>query len=141
MSGVLIIRAKLAAHAPLTAIVPAARIMEGDLPEGTPVPAISITQVDSIPRVTVKGGATYFTERVQVTVFTADAEVDGSSASGYTGLRAILDLVRAACPHTRGTVGGVKCDAIVLDIEGPTLAVANPAMVSRSRDFLVRWSS
>lgn len=140
MSGVTIIRGKLAAYAPLLAVVPAARIKEGELPLKTTVPAISITQISSSPRWTVSmpGTNVLNTDRVQVTVMTSGTQ--GSAAgTGYPGLRAILKLVLAACGNSKGTVNGVLCDAILPEAEGPDFFNDDPALCMGSRDFMVRW--
>ena len=53
MSGVAIVRALLAAHAAVTAAVPAVRIFAGAIPLNTPLPAISITPISGSERNTV----------------------------------------------------------------------------------------
>lgn len=142
MSAVGIIRTKLAAYSALTAVVPATKIMAGDLPLNTVLPAIGVTQISSIPRtvVAMPGTNVLHTSRVQVTVLfkATDATPDGT---GYPGLDAAMDLVLAACPHARGTVAGLKVDSIIPDIEGPDLSNPDIGVVSRSRDFIVTWSA
>jgi len=142
MSAVGIIRTKLAAYSSLTAVVPATRIMAGDLPLNTTLPAIGVTQISSIPRtvVAMPGTNVLHTSRVQVTVHfkATDASPGGT---GYPGLNAALLLVLAACPHVRGTVAGVKCDSIIPDIEGPDLSNPDIGIITRSRDFIVTWSA
>ncbi len=130
MSGVLVIVDKLKGNAALTAQVPAARIMAGELPERTALPAISVTQISGVPITDLRGAVTMQADRVQVTVL----------AKTYTTLRTIMPLVLAACPHTRGTVNGIACDSIRPDIEGPDLSDDEVGFVSRSRDFVVRWA-
>lgn len=132
MSGVAIIVAKLLVHAPLTAVVASARIVAGDLPEGTTLPAISVTQISSVPRSRVRPSATneYTTDRVQVTV----------NAKTYPQLAQVMRLVRQACPHARGTVAGVTLDSILPDTEGPDFHDDQLGSYARSRDFIVRWA-
>ena len=142
MSGVAVIRYLLANASAVTAVVPAARIMAGDLPLNTVMPAISIVQISSVPRNTVKMGeaSVQHTERVQVSVLFKGPQ--GSPAgAGYPGVRSLLKLVLAACPHTRGTVNGISVDSIVPDLEGPDLSDYATALYSGSRDFFVRWNS
>ncbi|MES2634011.1 MAG: DUF3168 domain-containing protein [Pseudomonadota bacterium] len=140
MSGVQVIVAQLKAHAPLTAIVPAARIMAGEFPQGTAVPAISITQISSVPMNMVSGAPRMHTDRVEVTVLVTGLQ-SSAAGTGYPGLRALLKLVLAACPHFRGSIAGVSCDSIQPDTEGPDLYSEEPVLISGSRDFIVRWRS
>ena len=142
MSGVAAIRHLLASDSSLIAVVPAARIKAGDLPLNTVLPAISVTQVSSVPRNTVAMTevSRLNTDRVQVTVMVKNT--DGEPAgTGYPGLRSILRLVLAACPNTRGTVNGVHLDSILPDEEGPDLPDVELSFISGSRDFLVRFNA
>jgi len=142
MSGVAVIRYLLANAAAVTAVVPATRIMAGDLPLNTVLPAIAITQISSIPRNTVKmnDARVQHTDRVQVSVLLKGPQ--GTPAGlGYPGVRALLKLVLAACPHTHGTVNSIDVDQILPDIEGPDLSDDASALYSGSRDFIVRWNS
>lgn len=148
MSGVAVIRYLLATNAPLIAVVPAARIMGGSLPIKTVRPAISVFQISSVPRITVSMGETkrHHLDRVQVSVLGAAQQALASGQAGpqgtaYPGLRAILALVFAACPHTRGVVNGINVDSILPDIEGPDLSDDVIDLNEASRDFLVRWNS
>jgi hypothetical protein len=142
MSGVAVIRSKLATNAALIAVVPAARIMAGELPLNTVLPAIQVTQVSSVPRLTLAMTEPnrMHTERVQVTVLVKGPEGE-PAGGGYPTLRSILALVLAACPNQRGTINGVTVDSILPDIEGPDLADVAAALYSGSRDFFVRWKS
>ena len=49
MSGVAVIVSLLKASAPILAIVPTTRIMAGDLPLNTVMPAIAVTQISGVP--------------------------------------------------------------------------------------------
>jgi hypothetical protein len=142
VSGVAVIRSLLAANGAVIAVVPATRIMAGDLPINAVMPAISVIQISSVPRNTVKMNEPKIqhTDRVQVSV--AFKGPQGTpSGTGYPGVRSLLALVLAACPHTRGTVNGVDVDSILPDIEGPDLSDDATALYSGSRDFIVRWNS
>lgn len=148
MSGVAIVRYLLANNAPLLAAMGAgppaanARIMAGDLPLNTAMPAIAITQISSVPRNTMsmKDPRTQHTDRVQVSVLVKGPQ--GTPAGqGYPGVRSLLKLVLAACPNTKGTIQGVDCDSILPDLEGPDLSDDAISLYSGSRDFLVRWNS
>lgn len=142
MSSVTVIVNRLKAYAPLEAFLPDARIMAGELPLNTTLPAISVTLVSSLPRliVAVPGTRVMNTDRVQVTV-AAVAGQTATAGTGYKGMKDILALVLAACGNYRGTVNGIKVDSILPDIEGPDFFNEAPAMALGSRDFIVKWSS
>lgn len=137
MSGVAVIRTLLAADVTLTAVVPATKIMAGDLPMNTSLPAISVKQISSVPYNAIKVNDTnkLHTDRVQVNVFVKEDAAGG----GYPTLGAILTLVLAACPSQRGTVGGVALEAITPGHEGPDFYIDQLSAVTRSRDFIVRY--
>lgn len=131
MSGAAIVRTLMAANSALIAVVPAARIMAGALPLNTVLPAISITSISGVPFKTMKMATSgnLWTDRVQVTVH----------SSTYPLQKSILQLVRAALPSTRGTVGSFTCDSISTDSEGPDMFDSELAIYSGSQDFLVRY--
>lgn len=135
MSGVAIIRYKLANYSSLTDEVPATRIMAGELPLGTDLPAISVVDIDSIPRLTVGMTETKLhTDRVQVTVHVNKQE------DGYPALQSLLALVLAACPDTKGTVNSVACDSILPEFKGPSGEGISDYILQGSWDFFVRWT-
>lgn len=138
MSGVAVIRYLLANAATLTSDVAATKIRAGVLPIGTLPPAISVTQINSDPRLTVDMVTTgrMHTDIVRVTVLVAD-----ENGRGYPSLRSILAKVLAACPHTRGTVSGIKVDSILPGPEGPDIPSDQPSQLSCTRDFIVRWTT
>lgn len=126
-AGVKAVRYLLAQNAPLTAVVRDDEIMAGPLPQGIPMPAISVKQVSRVEpqMVDARGGLVQY--RVQVTVM----------ASRYPQLRQVLDLVRAALPRTRGTVSGISVDALIPDTEGPDFADEESGIFFGSHDFMV----
>lgn len=148
MSGVAVIRYLLANNAAVVSALGAgppvatARIMAGDLPLNTVMPAIAITQISSVPRNTVKmnEAKVQHTDRVQVSVLVKGPQGTPAGA-GYPGVRSLLKLALAACPHTHGAVNGIDVDSILPDIEGPDLSDDATALYSGSRDFMVRWNS
>lgn len=142
MSGVAVVRYLLANAGAITAIVPAARIIAGDLPLNTAMPAIAITEIDSQPRNTVAMNEPnkLHTERVQVSVLFKGSQGTPAGA-GYPGVKGLLKLLPAACPHTHGTVNGVNVLSILPDQEGPDLSDDATSLYSGSRDFIVRWRS
>lgn len=137
MSGVAIIRYLLANNAGVTAVVPATRIIAGDLPLNTAMPAIAVTQISSVPHnaIRINEATKQYTDRVQVTVF-RKAEPDDR---GYPGLKPLLKLVLAACPSQRGAVNGFACESIVPDIEGPDITLPDLSLFTRSKDFIVKF--
>lgn len=142
MSGVAVIVSLLKASTAITALVPAAKIMAGDLPLNTVLPAISVTEIDAQPRLTVAMNEPnrMHTERVQVSVLFKGPQ--GTPAgTGYPGVYSVMKLLLAACPHTHGTVNGITVVAIQPDTEGPDLSDDATALYSRSRDFIVKWKS
>lgn len=140
MSGVAVIRHLLANNAPVLAVVPATRIMAGDLPLGTAMPAIAVTQISSVPLNTIRINESpkMHTERVQVSVLFKGPQ-GTPVGTGLPGVKALLKLVLAACPSQRGTVNGVAVDSITPDIEGPDLSDDAAALHSQSRDFIVKY--
>ena len=139
MSGVAVIRSLIAGNTAVLAVVPATRIVAGDLPLNTVLPAISIMQISSIPRNDIRVNETpkLHTDRVQVSVL-----FKGTPAgAGYPGVKAMMKLVLAACPSQYGTVNSVAVMGIEPDAEGPDLYDDATALYSCSRDFFVRWRS
>lgn len=119
----------LKTNAPLTAVVPAARIQGETLPLGITLPAISVTHVSGTQKNTLAmGDPVYIVEhRVQVSV----------QAKTKPELRSILALVRAALPSTNGAVNGFTVQAILPDSEGPMFTDTETGVRSQSHDFMV----
>lgn len=140
MSGVVIIRSLLAANTALTAVIPAANIMAGDLPLNTVLPGISLSQVSSMPFNLLKTNEAnkLHTDRVQVSVIFKSPQ-GSPSGTGWPGVKAALKLVLVACPSQRGTVNGIVVDSIVPDVEMilPEDPVDNT--IQGSRDLIVKW--
>lgn len=129
MSAVTIIRSLLTASTNLTAAVPATRIMAGVLPQGTAVPAISITEISRQDRQLLKSQAyNRSTGRVQVTVM----------ASTYPQQKQILALVRKACRDQIGTIAGITGATVLLDGTGPDFQDFDNGFYMQSQDF---WES
>lgn len=129
MPDVAVIVSLLKAHAPLTAVVPAARIMGGDLPQGTPVPAISVSHVSGVWGKQLGQQSRDCTARVQVTV----------KAANYPQQKQLLPLVRAAVPRTHGTVAGVVVDSITRDADGPDFRDDEAGIYLQTQDFFVKY--
>lgn len=131
MNGVFAVRYLLAHNAGLLARVPESDIFYGVTDIGDNLPAIVLTQISAVERLTVAmREPSMSTERVQVAVF----------ADTYLELKEILALARAALPLSRGTVDGIKVDSITPDGEGPDLSDPGAGFFSQSADFLVKVS-
>ncbi|MGP1675930.1 MAG: hypothetical protein ACTS6J_02075 [Burkholderiales bacterium] len=142
MSGVAVVRSLLATNAPVVAVIPAARIISGDLPLNTVMPAIAVTLISGTPRNTVAmtEANRMHTDRVQVS-YLFKGPSGSPAGTGYVGVRGMAALVRTACAFTRGTINGVDVLDILQDQEGPDLADAATALYSGSQDYIVRWRS
>lgn len=143
MSGVAVIRYLLANNAPVLAVIPAARIIAGDLQLGTVIPAIPVTSIDRVSAfrpVWVNETPKLYDERVQVSplFYGSKASIPGT---GYLGVYQVLKLILAACPSQRGLINGIAVDSIIADIEGPDLHDQDTDLYSKSQDFFVRWSA
>lgn len=131
MSGVSVVRYLLANNAPIIALVPAARIVYGELALNTVLPAIEVRQISGNPRNTLAMSetGTLHSDRVQVTCL----------AKTWAAKEALMALLLAACPNQRGTVNSVVVDSIIRDNEGPDLSDPATSIYAKSRDFMVRW--
>jgi len=129
MSAVAIMRALLIGHAPVTALVPAARIVAGNVPDGS-LPAIGITEISGVEQDTVaRAGRTLVTARVQVTVY----------AASYPQQKAILKAAKLGAGVFTGQVAGYAVRSVLRDAIGPDMG--NPAIPTfeQSRDFKISF--
>lgn len=132
MSAVAIMHALLVAHTPLTAIIPAARIFAGIIPQGQLLPAISITEVDSYELDTVarQQSTTSNRSRVQVTVV---------ARSLFDQKRTIAAAKLGPGVH-RGVWGGFTVLSVLPGGVGPDLNnLDDDGIYEQSRDFLVTF--
>jgi len=123
-----VVRTLLAAHAPLLAVVPGARIFAGVIPQGTAAPAIAVTHVSTGRPQMVGAASGLAVSRVQVTVH----------ADTYPRLRQVLGLVRAAVPRRPGTVSSTSVVHILPDTEGPDFT-NDAALYFGSQDFIAAF--
>jgi len=127
-----VIRALLVGAPALLAKVPAERIVAGVVKEDTALPALSLTEVSSVPVGAIDGHAEYsvITSRVQVMVMVGPG--------GYPDMKTLVDLVRRACNFHRGLIAGVDVISILRDTVGPDLSdVAGNSF--QSIDFKVTY--
>lgn len=131
MNGVAAVRQLLVAHAPLIALVPAARIQAGVLPINTSLPAISITSVSSTDRnIPNPGTYRHVVERVQVTVM----------AATYLSQKAVLAAVRKAAADKFPIVSGIIRVTVHTESGGPDFMDAEASIHMGSQDFRVTYS-
>lgn len=129
MTGTEIIGALLRSHPLLVAIVPLAQIKAGRLPEGTPLPAMVVNDIDTAERLMLKRGATVrLTARVSVTVRAAD----------YQSRATIIKLVRDCCAGWTGDMDGASGIAILNGGTGPGLIGVGDSF-EQSQDFRVSY--
>ena len=129
MSGVKVIRALLVADTALLAVVPAARVIAGVLPQGTALPAVALTEVSTAEVSRIDAQAVYALVEccVQITIFVAD----------YPQQKQLLDLVRKACNYKRGTVAGVVVSSVRRESNGPDFNDPAAGFYMQSIDFKV----
>jgi len=135
MSAVAIVRALLAAHAPLTALVPPAKIFAGAAPQGTEPPLVSVTRIygDEISTIARRQPGKTMRTRVQVTVLAKDP-------GGYAASDKILKAAALGAGVHTGTVLSYSVKAILPMGEGPDLPVGDDKIHEKSRDFMVTYS-
>lgn len=135
MSAVAIVRAMLAAHAPLVALVPAARIFAGAAPQGAELPLVSVTRVygEEISTVARRQAGKTMRTRVQVTVLAKDP-------GGYAASDKILKAAALGAGVHTGQVLSYYVKAVLPYGEGPDLPVGDDKIHEKSRDFMVTYS-
>ena len=133
MSGVAIVRALLAQHAPLLTLAPGIKVFAGIAPQGTALPTITVTEVSSNEQVTTARNLTtkMTRERVQVTVLTAD---------NYPLLKNLIKAAALGAGTHRGTVAGFRVNAVMPDGVGPEIPPASDRILEQSRDFMVTFT-
>lgn len=132
MSGVAIIRALLAAHAPVRAIVADERnIVAGILPMNSPMPALSAHTVDQNEIETLARNLKVKTirERVQVTAL----------ASDYTVMKRLLKAAALGSGVYNGTVLGIRVKSVLPAGVGPEIPPGEDRIYEQSRDFMVTF--
>lgn len=131
MSGVAIINYLLSNDAGVIGTVPASRIFSGVIPLSTAMPAISVMQISGRQHnnVAMASDSYLVTDRVQVTVL----------SKSYAQAKAILSLVRAACPLSRGTINGFASEGVIPDAEGPDMFDEVDEIYQQSHDYMVSY--
>lgn len=132
MSGVNIIRKLLADYAPLTALVPAANIKAGALPQAQTLPAVSVYRISGNQFRTVanRGPSKQIRERVQVTVLAPTYELAERMLKAAALGRGV---------HT-GQVFGYYVNSVVLEGIGPYIPSGDDKIHEQSLDFMVTFT-
>ncbi|WOK37565.1 DUF3168 domain-containing protein [Sphingomonas sp. C3-2] len=131
MNGVIVVRSLLVADTGVTALVPAVRIVAGMLPQGTPIPAISLMSVSSTDRnIAAPGPNRRVSERVQVTVL----------AASYSAAKAIIRAVRAAAADQMPAIDGLTDVTVHTDSAGPDFLDEETGIHMQTQDFRVSFN-
>jgi hypothetical protein len=133
MSGVAAVNSILSADADVTSIVPAERVITGDIRAGEALPAICIKQISSVKHPSIDMGSTTRTfrlDRVRVTVHTKVS---------YEQKAAILTLIGVALVGKKRTVGSIWVDSILPEGQGPDFDDTAAKTYERSEDYMVKW--
>lgn len=131
MADVRAVRHLLVSNAALIAVVPAAKIMAGLIPQGTVLPAIAVSHVSTTRmRMIASPGVELLTSRVQITAM----------ATSYPQQKSILALVKAALPRTRGTINGVSVGSLLFELAGPDFRDDDIGAFMGSLDYLITHS-
>lgn len=131
MDGVAVLVQLVAADAGVLALVGEDNIAAGVLPQGTPLPAVSITLVSGTPRNIPNPGATrHVTDRVQATVMAKD----------YPTQKAVQEAVERAAADTMPVVEGISNVVVHLDAQGPDFMNEEASIYLGTRDFRVSYT-
>jgi hypothetical protein len=131
MNGVAAIYQLMSTDAALLALVPEEQIATGDLPVGTPLPALLIEDISSVDLEEIAPGAERFTsERVQVTVM----------AGNYETLVAVLKAVKSAGDAKYPTVDDLENVVVRTIGQGPYFRDDAASIHMRTQDFRVSFT-
>lgn len=131
MNGVAVLYQLLTADSAVTALVPEERIVTGNLPQGTQLDAISISDVSGVDFATIAPADKRFTtDRVQVTVM----------ASNYERLVAVLKAVKSAGDAKHPTVDDIENVVVRTDGQGPYFTDDAGSIHQKSQDFRVSYN-
>lgn len=132
MSGAAILRAMLAAHEPVLQYLPGpGSVRAGILPQGSPLPALSVHEVDSNEIATLArlGRNKTIVERVQVTALARD----------YPGMKNLLKAASLGRGVHTGTVLGFRVKSILPAGVNPEMPPGDDGIYEQSRDFVVTY--
>lgn len=131
MDGAAALRLVLVGNGALTALVPAEAIVAGEMPQGTPLPAITIESVSLNDRNIPNPSTTrHVQERVDVMVH----------ARNVPTRQQILRAVRKAAADKFPTVSGIANVTIHTDGMGPPFMNEEAAIYLRTQTFRVEYN-
>jgi hypothetical protein len=122
----------MAAHAPLTAVVPVARINPSVIPLGSTLPAIAYSLVSRVEETAVGLTTIIARSRIQITI-----AVSGTTPASYASIKNIAKLVKAACNNKRGTFNTIDVKSSILELEGADFRDDQSAISYSTIDFRV----
>jgi len=132
MSGVLILRKVMLSVSGITDLVPATRLVAGDLPINVVFPAISLTDISSSGDSRVSGSTmdVIETERVQVYLF----------AKTFAELKGLTKVVRRSVPLSKGVAyDGCVCQSVSYGGTGPYMRDLAYDLHMQSIDYMVTY--
>jgi len=131
MNGIAALRQILAGTAAVTALVPATRIIGGDLPQGVALPAIGITRVSQVDRrLIAKGDTRRVTERIQATVM----------AKTYPEAEEIRRTIKNAADYQSPAVAGISEVVVLAEGAGPDFTEDEVSIPMQMQDFMVSFN-
>ena len=131
MNGVHVMMTILRARQPLVALVPAARIFAGTVPQNAELPAIGVTEIGRNGFQTLANAepGTLVRARIQVTVH----------AKNYLSQKAVILAAKLGPGVHTGVIGGVKVRSVIRGDVGPDLSDEDAGIYQQSRDFMVSY--
>jgi hypothetical protein len=129
MSAEKVILELLKAHAPLVAVVPSTRIFPDLIPLGTTLPALAYSLVSSIENTSIGLTALKVRSRVQVSI----------AATSYGQIQSLTTLIKAACNHKQGVIGGIQVDSVILELAGSDFRDDDAGIRYRTIDFRIAF--
>lgn len=132
MTGVVAVRAALAADTALTALVPVEKIVTGPIPQDTALPALSLESISTVDlNIPSPSGTRFVTERVQVTIL----------ANTEPQRRAVKAAVKKACADKLNvTVSGLSSVSIHTLSAGPDMMSEDASVWQASQDLRVKYN-
>lgn len=132
MSGTAIMRELLISDAGVSEAVPPNRIRIGGLPQGTLLPAISVTTVyaNEFRTIARLNPNKQIRERVQVTVYTNDSP---------SQMKKLLKMCALRGGVKTGQILGFYVNSVLPEGENPEYPVGSDKIYEQSRDFMVTF--
>lgn len=109
-----------------------ARIYDGEIPQGKPLPAIAYNYISGSERNTAAMNESHslVTDRIQVSVMAKD----------YLKQKALIRAVRKACKNKSGVIAGVKVFSVLSERPGPDMRNDAMQLYMQTIDFIVTYS-